>query len=67
MEGRGAYIVGAKLSDVQRVVNRGCVPVLVRTGKGQKTEKALLKETNNYSTVQVFDNLQEFVDCLLGN
>ena len=43
----------------------GAKPILVRTGKGAKTEKEYLKGiSSKYDDVQVFDNLLSFVGSL---
>jgi D-glycero-D-manno-heptose 1,7-bisphosphate phosphatase len=56
------YFVGDSMSDLQCAVNAACNPILVKTGKGQKTlEKGGLAEK-----VPCFDNLSAFVDSLLA-
>ena len=61
----GGYYVGDTIEDVKMAIKFGVTPVLVRTGKGAKTEKEYLKGMNNkYEGVKVFDNLLSFVDSL---
>ena len=61
------YYVGDTIEDVKMAIKFGVTPVLVRTGKGAKTEKEYLKGMNNkYEGVKVFDNLLSFVDSLDG-
>ena len=61
------YYVGDTIEDVKMAIKFGVTPVLVRTGKGAKTEKEHLKGMNNkYQGVKVFDNLLSFVDSLDG-
>ena len=55
--------VGDTLSDVRAAVAANAKPVLVRTGKGDKTEK-LLKE-NGFEDVPVYKNLSKVVDAIL--
>ena len=56
--------VGDTLSDVRAAVAANAKPVLVRTGKGDKTEK-LLKE-NGFEDVPVYKNLSKVVDAILA-
>ena len=63
----GGYYVGDTIEDVKMAIKFGVTPVLVRTGKGEKTEKEHLKGiSNKYEGVKVFDNLLSFVDSLDG-
>ena len=59
------YYVGDTIEDIKMAQKAGAKPILVRTGKGAKTEKDHLKGINNkYDDVQVFDNLLAFVNSL---
>ena len=59
------YYVGDTIEDIKMAQKAGAKPILVRTGKGAKTEKEHLKGINNkYDDVQVFDNLLAFVGSL---
>ena len=63
----GGYYVGDTIEDIKMAIKFGVTPVLVRTGKGAKTEKEYFKGMNNkYEGVKVFDNLLSFVDSLDG-
>ena len=65
MDWTDGYYVGDTIEDVKMAIKFGVTPVLVRTGKGTKTEKEYLKGMNNkYEGVKVFDNLLSFVDSL---
>ena len=67
MDWTDGYYVGDTIEDVKMAIKFGVTPVLVRTGKGAKTEKEYLKGMNNkYEGVKVFDNLLSFVDSLDG-
>lgn len=67
MDWTGGYFVGDTIEDIKMAIKFGVTPVLVRTGKGKKTEKEYLKGMNNkYEGVKVFDNLLSFVDSLDG-
>jgi len=59
------YYVGDTIEDIKMAQKAGAKPILVRTGKGAKTEKEHLKGIDNkYDDVQVFDNLLDFVNSL---
>lgn len=63
----GAFVVGDSLRDLQAGTARGCIPVLVRTGKGEKTEQAIADDdSDEFGDVAVFDNLDEAADYLIA-
>lgn len=64
----GVPIVGDSLRDLQAGLSHQCTPILVRTGKGKKTE-ALLSEQPEGALQQtpVFDDLSQVVDFLLNS
>ena len=65
MDWTDGYYVGDTIEDIKMAQKFGVKPILVRTGKGAKTEKDHLKGINTkYTDVQVFDNLLEFVNSL---
>ncbi len=65
MDWTDGYYVGDTIEDVKMAQKFGVTPVLVRTGKGAKTEKEYLKGiSTKYNDVQVFDNLLDFVNSL---
>ena len=55
------FFIGDSFSDIQAARNANAKPVLVRTGKGERTESKL-----NDSTVPVYDNLSATVKALLN-
>ncbi|QLF93557.1 D-glycero-beta-D-manno-heptose 1,7-bisphosphate 7-phosphatase [Pseudomonas sp. ABC1] len=57
----GVPVVGDSLRDLQAGVSLGCIPYLVRTGKGEKTLKNPLP-----TGTQVFPDLSAVADHLLG-
>jgi D-glycero-D-manno-heptose 1,7-bisphosphate phosphatase len=60
---RGVPIVGDSLRDLECGLDRGCRPMLVRTGKGERTlEKGL---PSRFTDTPVFDDLAACVDSLL--
>lgn len=57
----GVPVVGDSLRDLQAAQQVGATPVLVRTGKGERT----LAKGEGLEAVPVFDNLASYVDHLL--
>jgi len=60
----GVPLVGDSQRDLECGVARGCVPVLVKTGKGERTLKKGLPESLDYTAVH--DSLAQFVDVFLS-
>lgn len=58
------FFVGDTLSDVKAAISANAKPVLVKTGKGSKTEKLL--QENGFSDVPVYKNLATVVDIILA-
>ncbi len=58
----GIPAVGDSLRDLQAASSAGARPILVRTGKGKKTEKGLPEELEH---VPIYDDLQAFVEAFL--
>ncbi len=59
----GAPLIGDSLRVLEAGIARHCLPVLVRTGKGNKTlEKGL---PDSLGTVSIYDSLADFTDHLL--
>ncbi|MDR9437917.1 MAG: D-glycero-beta-D-manno-heptose 1,7-bisphosphate 7-phosphatase [Halomonas sp.] len=58
----GSWMVGDSLRDLQAGETLGCRPVLVRTGKGIRTEK----KGEGLEGAMIFDDLAAFVDWLLA-
>ena len=66
------YFIGDSLCDLQAALVKGCKPVLVKTGKGEKTLAQLADvqlQTGEVQVtaaqVQVFDHLAGAVDHIL--
>lgn len=59
---QGAWLVGDSIRDLEAGLIKGCKPVLVRTGKGAKSERKLTPELGE---VLVFDDLAAFADYIL--
>lgn len=62
MDLKGVLAIGDSLRDLQAGAAAGCTPVLVRTGKGTKTES----DGNLPAGTTIYDNLAAAVDALLG-
>lgn len=60
----GVPIVGDSLRDLECGVARHCTPVLVKTGKGQRTLEKGIPES--LGSVAVFSTLENFVDAFLA-
>ncbi|WP_019528690.1 D-glycero-beta-D-manno-heptose 1,7-bisphosphate 7-phosphatase [Dasania marina] len=64
---KGAYIVGDSLRDLEAGLSKSCIPLLVKTGKG---ERSLLKLTQQpqpaLTDLLVFDDLAASCDFLLS-
>lgn len=63
---RGAIIIGDSLRDLQAGLARGCVPVLVKTGKGLKTLGKTATEPG-LEQLAVYTNLSEAADALIDS
>jgi D-glycero-D-manno-heptose 1,7-bisphosphate phosphatase len=70
----GFYFVGDSLRDLQAAITKGCKPILVKSGNGEKTlaqlaDVNLQTDAPNLTSdqVQVFDNLAVAVDFIIAN
>ncbi len=62
----GVPVVGDSLRDLQAGITRGCQPILVRSGKGTKTEPVLATQTcDRLRNTLVFDDLAAVTDHML--
>lgn len=62
---RGAWLIGDSSRDLEAGLARGCVPVLVLTGKGAATH-AKLAQDPAWRDLRVYDDLAAAADALLG-
>jgi D-glycero-D-manno-heptose 1,7-bisphosphate phosphatase len=61
----GCHMVGDSLRDLQAGIVKDCTPLLVRTGKGQKTAAMLADQTDpKLRNAQVFDDLMAVANYL---
>lgn len=66
----GAYFIGDSLKDLQTAHAHGCVPILVRTGKGLATLAALKAneaELDQLCKTPVYDNLWDASRAILSS
>ena len=62
----GAPIIGDSLRDLEAGIARNCVPVLVRTGKGLKSEPKLAQHPS-LANAQVVNSLADWVEQFLSS
>lgn len=63
----GVAVIGDSLRDLQAAIQRDCAPILVRTGKGTDSERALREQADPaLRAAPVYDDLAAAVDALLG-
>jgi D-glycero-D-manno-heptose 1,7-bisphosphate phosphatase len=61
----GCPMVGDSLRDLQAGIAKDCTPLLVRTGKGQKTAATLADQTDpKLRTTKIFDDLMAVANYL---
>lgn len=63
-------LVGDSLRDLQAGIDKGCDPILVLTGKGEKTQaklQAKLEDSAGLETTPCFDNLQQAAKHIIAN
>lgn len=64
----GVFSVGDSIRDLQAAQAAGATPVLVKTGNGKQSLRALSQMQHpELADCAVFDNLAKFVDALLAN
>lgn len=61
----GAWLVGDSIRDLEAGREAGCQPVLVRTGKGAKSEAKLADKSLGQTLV--FDDLAQFANYVIKN
>ncbi|QTF92762.1 D-glycero-beta-D-manno-heptose 1,7-bisphosphate 7-phosphatase [Halomonas sp. BM-2019] len=61
----GSWMVGDSLRDLQACEPMGCHPVLVRTGKGERTLAQNPELVSQGNDTRVFDDLASFADWLI--
>ena len=61
-----AIIVGDSLRDLQAGLLKGCTPVLVKTGKGEKALATIAGQHQElYADLAVYNNLADFANTLI--
>jgi len=65
---KDAFIIGDSLRDLQAGLEKGCRPVLVKTGKGLKTMALLTNQPDEaLKDLPIHTNLSEAVDHIIDN
>lgn len=59
----GVPAIGDSLRDIQAAASAGAVPILVRTGKGSKTESKLVQ--NGFDHIQIYDDLSNAAQMII--
>lgn len=62
---KGMPVIGDSLRDLEAGVARGCEPILVRTGKGRKSEEKLRHILPPLGGARVFDDLTAAADYII--
>lgn len=63
---KGAITIGDSLRDLQAGLKKGCIPVLVKTGKGQKTLQTIITEQQpEFHNLAVYNDLAAAADALI--
>ncbi len=60
------WVVGDSLRDLQAGLSAGCKAALVKTGKGERTLKAIAEKEPQLESIPLFNNLKEFSEQLLS-
>tara|TARA_B110000444_G_C18818386_1_gene586384 strand:- start:22 stop:567 length:546 start_codon:yes stop_codon:yes gene_type:complete len=61
----GIAFVGDSLKDLELAEKKRCLPILVRTGKGLKTEQYIKKAGRNFPRLRIYENLAAAVESIL--
>ncbi|MCP3907114.1 MAG: D-glycero-beta-D-manno-heptose 1,7-bisphosphate 7-phosphatase [Oceanicoccus sp.] len=62
---KGAFTIGDSLRDLEAGLKKGCIPILVKTGKGQKTLQKIIAEQNaSFHNLAVYNNLAAAADAI---
>ena len=63
-DSRGAYFIGDSIKDLQAAKAKDCIPVLVKTGKGEKTLQAI-HSADEWKNLLVFESLSQAAAYLI--
>ncbi|MDP5209858.1 D-glycero-beta-D-manno-heptose 1,7-bisphosphate 7-phosphatase [Microbulbifer sp. 2205BS26-8] len=62
----GCYLLGDKLEDLQLALAKGCKPVLLKSGEGERTLKKIMAHSNPHlENTVLFADLAQFAQFLL--
>lgn len=63
---KDAITIGDSLRDLEAGLTKGCIPVLVKTGKGQKTlQKIVTGQDSKFHNLAVYNNLAAAADAII--
>lgn len=63
----GAWMIGDSLRDLEAGELKGCIPALVRTGKGERTlQKMQSEQSSEWQGLRVYADLSAAVDALIA-
>lgn len=63
---KGAITIGDSLRDLQAGLKKGCIPVLVKTGKGQKTLQTIITEQQpEFHNLAIYNDLAAAADAII--
>jgi D-glycero-D-manno-heptose 1,7-bisphosphate phosphatase len=67
MSARGAWFIGDNAKDLEAGSKKDCVPILVRTGKGKRTEEKIAADADSpWRDVRIFDDLAAAASALIA-
>ncbi len=67
LSAHGAWFIGDAERDLELAHKKGCVPVLVRTGKGKRTEAKIAGDISlQWRDVKIFDDLAAAASALIA-
>ncbi len=63
---KGAFTIGDSLRDLEAGLEKECIPILVKTGKGQKTLQKIVAEQNPaFHNLAIYNNLAAAADAII--
>ena len=63
---KGAITIGDSLRDLEAGLEKGCIPLLVKTGKGQKTlQKIITEQKSAFHNLAVYNDLAAAANAII--
>ena len=64
---KGAITIGDSLRDLEAGLEKGCIPLLVKTGKGQKTlQKIIAEQQSAFHNLAVYNDLAAAAKAIIA-